>query len=165
MFRFLLNYLLKASLSEMSAGKLQYRREGKVRSCSRSKELGKMQLVRKSEQGHWWQGSAPSVHTPEQKHSSNVAFRHVSPFLSSFNSWLFACLWWGDKAPLCAVTQRSISCNREMKCKFSDKAGKGLVWERRKHFLAAGAEEGGMDHCLCIQSQKVEERTIWRVFW
>lgn len=61
MFCFLLNDLLKASLSEMSAGKLQYHREGKVQSCSRSKELGKMQLVRKSEQGHWWQGSAPSV--------------------------------------------------------------------------------------------------------
>ncbi|XP_048169611.1 FRAS1-related extracellular matrix protein 1-like [Corvus hawaiiensis] len=51
MFCFLLNDLLKASLSEMSAGKLQYHREGKVQSCKRSKELGKMQLVWKSEQG------------------------------------------------------------------------------------------------------------------
>lgn len=83
----LLHDLLKTSLSEMCAGKLQYRREGKVRSCSRSKELGKCS----------WCGRANKVtgdkallhlcrQAREQKHSSNVAFCHIIPFLLNFNS-------------------------------------------------------------------------------
>lgn len=99
--------LLKSSRSEMRAGKLQYHWEREVRSCSRSKELGKCN----------WCGRANKVtgdkallhlcrHALEQKHSSNVAFCHIIPFLLNFNSWLFACLWLGNKAPLCAATQR-----------------------------------------------------------
>lgn len=99
--------LLESSRSEMRAGKLQYHWEREVRSCSRSKELGKCN----------WCGRANKVtgdkallhlcrHALEQKHSSNVAFCHIIPFLLNFNSWLFACLWLGNKAPLCAATQR-----------------------------------------------------------
>lgn len=115
---FFLKDLLKSSRSEMRAGKLQYHWEREVRSCSRSKELGKCN----------WCGRANKVtgdkallhlcrHALEQKHSSNVAFCHIILFLLNFNSWLFACLWLGNKAPLCAATQRAISCNGEMKCK------------------------------------------------
>lgn len=88
-------------------------------------------------------------HTPEQKHSSNEAFCQVIPFLFGLNSWLFPCLGEETK-PLFVQPHNTVSRVTETwNANFSDKAGTGFVWGRRKHCLAAGAEEGGTDHGLC----------------